>query len=143
MKQILAWIVGAAVLAPSFGHAQGAAWRGDAPRRMRLVQSADDEGVAASTTRSPAFPPHRYTYVASGVFLVGAIGLSWWANGQANRAESIASAREARRELQEARETAAGANLLYALAGVTLAYGVVLEFLPDDVADKADLTFHF
>ena len=88
-------------------------------------------------------PPKRYAYAGAGLFLIGGLGMSYWAQGQTLRAGSITSARDHQRILDNARTSAATANMLYAMAGLTLAYGVVLEFLPEPVAVKADLTFHF
>lgn len=129
MKRWVASVVVAAMFAPSAAFAQESK-KTDAP-------VADDPTVASR------FPPQRYAYAGAGVFLLGGLGLSYWAQGQALRAETVSSARDAQETLQSARQSAATANLLYAMAGLTLAYGLVLEFLPPQAADKADLTFHF
>lgn len=88
-------------------------------------------------------PSGRYAFAGGGLLLVGGVGMSYWAQGQSRRAGSITQARDHQRILDNARASAATANMLYALAGLTLAYGVVLEFLPEPVAEKADLTFRF
>lgn len=120
MKRHLTWVLAVTLLWPFGARAQD----DDAPVALHL-------------------PPQRYAYAGAGVFLLGGIGFSYWARGQAERAETIASAREASEQLREAKTSAATANVLYTLAGLTLAYGLVLELLPEQAADKADLTFHF
>lgn len=91
----------------------------------------------------PVLHGHRYAFVAGGILLVGAAGVGYLAQGEARRAQSLESARDSREALERARTTAATANLLYAVAGVTLVYGLVLELLPEPAADAASLTFHF
>lgn len=86
---------------------------------------------------------HRYAFVAGGVLLLGAAGVGYLAQGEARRAQSLESARDSQAALERARTTAATANVLYAVAGVTLVYGLVLELLPEPAADAASLTFHF
>lgn len=114
-----------------------------------LARAQDDEeteDAPAAETDAPVdlrIPPHRYTYAASGVLLLGGLGMTVIAHGEASRAELITSSELARSELRNARTSAATANLLYALAGLTLAYGLVLELLPEPARDTADLTFHF
>jgi hypothetical protein len=103
------------------------------------AQEDDDEDAPAQVR----IPPHRYTYAGAGLFLAGGLGMSYWAQGQALRAGSISTAREHARAMDAARQSAATANMLYVMAGVTLAYGLALEFLPRPVAEKATLTFQF
>lgn len=85
----------------------------------------------------------RYAYAAGGVLLLGGVGLGYFSRGEARRASSLESARESRAVLQRARTAAATANVMYGVAGLTLAYGLLLEFLPEPAADAASLTYHF
>lgn len=110
---------------------------------LARAQDEEDDAPLAEASVDARFPPHRYAYAGAGLFLAGGLGFSYWAQGEARRAEKLANARDAERNLQTARQSAATANMLYALAGLTLAYGLVLEFLPEQAAAKADLTFHF
>ena len=86
---------------------------------------------------------HRYAYVAGGVLLLGGVGFGFFSRGEARRAESLESARESRAALDRARTAAATSNVMYGVAGLTLAYGLLLEFLPEPAADAASLTYHF
>jgi hypothetical protein len=88
-------------------------------------------------------PPRRYGYVLGVV--IGGTGLvfAYQAQGEAKRAETITSAHEAQRAVANARASAALANVLYGLAGAALLLALVLEFIPEPLADKANLTFHF
>jgi hypothetical protein len=110
------------------------------------VRAEDDAPRANLEVDAPVesrIPPSRYAYAASGVLLLGGLGLGYWAQGQATRAESLTNARDATEALRASRQSAATANTLYVLAGLSLAYGLVLELLPENTADKADLNFEF
>ncbi len=98
---------------------------------------------APSRAPEPFIRGNRYAYVAGGVLLLGGVGFGYFSRGEAKRAESLQSAREASAALNRARTAASTANLMYGVAGVTLAYGLLLELLPDPAADAASLTFHF
>jgi hypothetical protein len=89
------------------------------------------------------FPPRRATYIIGGAFLVGGLAFAFSAQGEAKRSETITSAVEAQNALVNARASAATASVMYGLAAATLAYALMLEFLPEQVAEKASLTFHF
>jgi flagellar biosynthesis GTPase FlhF len=89
------------------------------------------------------FPPRRATYIIGGAFLVGGLAFAFSAQGEAKRTETITSAVEAQNALVNARASAATASVFYGLAAATLAYALMLEFLPEPVAEKASLTFHF
>ncbi|GEN11602.1 hypothetical protein SAMN05443572_10536 [Myxococcus fulvus] len=91
----------------------------------------------------PLLHGHRYAFVAGGVLAVGGLGLGFFAQGEAKRAQSLSSAREARSTLDRARSASTAANLMYAAAGAAVLYGLVLELLPDEAADTASLTYHF
>ena len=91
----------------------------------------------------PFIHGYRYSYVAGGVLLLGGVGFGYFARGEGKRAQSLESARESRIALDRARAAAATANLMYGVAGLTIAYGVLLEFLPEPAADAASLTYHF
>ena len=73
----------------------------------------------------------------------GASGFGYFSRGEARRAESLESARESSAALNRARTAAATSNVMYGVAGLTLAYGLLLEFLPEPAADAASLTYHF
>ncbi len=107
--------------------------------------AAEPPGVVDVPTRAPepALHGHRFAFVAGGLLMLGGAGLGYLAQGEARRAQSLESARESRAALERSRTTAATANVLYGVAGLTLAYGLLLEFLPKPAADAASLTFHF
>jgi hypothetical protein len=92
---------------------------------------------------SQKIPPRRYPYVL-GVAL-GAVGLvcAYQAQGEAKRAQTGTSAAEAQSAVSNAQAASSLANVLYGLAGVAILTALVLEFLPEPVAEKASLTFHF
>jgi len=91
----------------------------------------------------PFIRGHRYAYVAGGLLLLGGVGFGYFSRGEARRAESLESARESSAALNRARTAAATSNVMYGVAGLTLAYGLLLEFLPEPAADAASLTYHF
>lgn len=107
------------------------------------VARAGDAEAARPTVESSGFPKHRYAYVAGSVFLLAGLGAGYVAQGDAARAQSVSSAADARGAIADARFASSTGSLLYVLAGVTLAYGLLFEFLPRDVLDRATLTFHF
>jgi hypothetical protein len=122
--------------------------------RSRLVASALvltlGLPAAAEPPRAPDVPEraaglqgHRYAFVAGGLLLLGGMGFGYLAQGESNRARTLSSARESSAAYDRARANAATANVLYAVAGVTVVYGLVLELLPEPAAEKASLTFHF
>ncbi len=92
---------------------------------------------------SAGFPRHRYGYVIGGGFLVAGLAFAYSAQGEAKRAETIGTAREASQALENARASAATANVLYGVAAATLVVALLFEILPAPVAEKASLTFHF
>ncbi|XXF80894.1 hypothetical protein P2318_14370 [Myxococcaceae bacterium GXIMD 01537] len=98
---------------------------------------------APTRAPEPVLYGHRYAFVAGGLLLLGGVGAGYLARGEARRAETLESARESQQALDRARATSATANMLYAVAGVTLVYGLLLEFLPEPAADAASLTYHF
>ncbi|WP_240360715.1 hypothetical protein [Pyxidicoccus caerfyrddinensis] len=102
--------------------------------------AAVDAPVRAPT---PVLHGHRYAFVAGGVLALGGLGLGFFAQGEARRAQSLESAHDARVTLDRARTAAASANLLYATAGAAVLYGLVLELLPQPAAEAASLTYHF
>lgn len=112
---------------------------GDAPKDTSAGETLDAE---ASSPVS-AFPPRRYAYVAGGAFLIGGLAFAYAAQGEARRAQTIGSAVEAQNALGAARAAAATSSILYGLAGATVAYALLLELLPEPIASKASLTFHF
>lgn len=92
---------------------------------------------------SPGFRGHRVAFVAGGLVLLGGGAFGYLAHGESQRARTLSSARESGAAYDRARAHAATANVLYGVAGLTLAYGLVLELLPEPAAEKASLTFHF
>jgi outer membrane biosynthesis protein TonB len=109
------------------------------------ARSALPAGVLDAPTRAPEpfIHGHRYAYVAGGVLLLGGVGFGYFSRGEAKRAESLEKARDAQAALSRARTAAATSNLLYGVAGLTIAYGLLLEVLPEPAADAASLTYHF
>lgn len=110
---------------------------------LSSVARAAEPAPAAAVEVESSFPVHRYSLVGGGLFLLGGLGFGWVAQGTALRAQTLSGARDTQRALAEARAEAASANVLLGLAGLTLAYGLVLELLPPEIAEKATLTFHF
>jgi hypothetical protein len=87
--------------------------------------------------------PQRYTYVAGAAMLLAGLGAGYIAQGDTSRAQSAPAAPDARSAYQDAQLASSTANLLYCLAALTVAYGLVLELLPPSITEKATLTFHF
>lgn len=116
-----------------------------------LVLTLSVPAVAAEPTTldaparrdAPVLHGHRYAFVAGGVLALGGLGLGFFAQGEAKRAQSLESARDARATLDRARTAAATANLLYITAGAAVLYGLALELLPPRAADAASLTYRF
>jgi hypothetical protein len=98
---------------------------------------------APTRAPEPLLRGHRYAYAAGGLLLLGGVGFGYFSRGEARRAESLEPARESRAALNRARTAAATSNVMYGVAGLTLAYGLLLEFLPEPAADAASLTYHF
>jgi hypothetical protein len=114
------------------------------PASSPAPAAAQPPGVDAPVrTSAPFLRGHRYAFAAGGVLLLGGIGTGFFARGEARRANSLESAREASSALHRARTASATANVMYGVAGLTLAYGLVLELLPEPAADAASLTYHF
>jgi preprotein translocase subunit SecG len=107
------------------------------------AEEEDVEAPAATPTFLTTFPPHRYTYIAGGAFIVGGLAFAFAAQGEAKRSDTITSAVESQNALNNARASAAMSSVFWALAASTLIYAFVLEFLPEKVAEKASLTLHF
>lgn len=105
--------------------------------KPELEQKSDDPGPRTTFSR------HRYGYVLGGAFLVGGLAFAYSAQGEGKRAETIGTAREAFQALENARASAATANVLYGVAAVTLAVTLIFELLPPRIAERASLTFHF
>jgi hypothetical protein len=105
--------------------------------------AAEPSRAADAPARAAGLHGHRYAFVAGGVLLLGGVGFGYLAQGESHRARTLSSARESGAALDRARANAATSNLLYAMAGVTVVYGLVLELLPEPTAEKASLTFRF
>ena len=108
--------------------------RNDAPR----IPAARAE---AERQDAPAY--HRYAFLGAGALAAGGVVFGFIAHGQQERAKTLSSAAEAAKTREDARQSAATANVLYALAGATLVYALVLEFLPKPAAEKASLAVRF
>jgi archaellum component FlaD/FlaE len=106
-------------------------------------EEAEDEKPVEVPAFLTSFPPRRATYIIGGAFLVGGLAFAFSAQGEAKRTETITSAVEAQNALVNARASAATASVFYGLAVATFAYAIMLEFLPEPLAEKASLTFHF
>jgi hypothetical protein len=120
--------------------------------KVTPAPAADDEEDDSDFEENPSkwvealsksVPPRRYAYVIGAI--IGGTGLvfAYQAQGEAKRAETITSALEAQRAVNNARASAALANVLYGLAAAAVLLAVLLEFIPEPVAEKAALTFHF
>lgn len=113
----------------------------------KVVEEAEEEEADEEPAKTPtflvSFPPHRYTYIAGGAFIVGGLAFAFAAQGEAKRSDTITSAVESQTALNNARASAAMSSVFWALAASTLVYAFILEFLPEQVAEKATLTFHF
>jgi zinc transporter ZupT len=105
-----------------------------------LSKAAEAEPGAA---RTDAPVDHRYAFVAAGALGLAGVVFGFVAQGQQQRSQTLSSAAESARALSDARQAADTANLLYALAGASLVYAVLLEVLPESTAEKASLKFHF
>ncbi len=110
---------------------------------VRAEDNAPRANLEVDAPIESRLPPTRYAYAASGVLLLGGLGLGYWAQGEATRAHSLTNAGDAAAAMRTARQSAATSNAMYVLAGLSLAYGLVLEFLPKTTAEKADLSFEF
>jgi len=99
-------------------------------------------GELASTTAIER-PHGRWAFVGAGVLLAGGLGMGFYAQGEAKRATTLGSAREAKKVSDGAQAWATTANLTYGLAGAALIYGLLLELLPPTQAEKISLNFNF
>lgn len=115
--------------------------KGTADDKERPEIAKDDEEEEEAPKQG--FPRHRYGYVLGGGFFVAGLAFAYSAQGEGKRAETIGTAREASIALDNARASAATANVIYGVAVVTLAVTLIFELLPRRVAERASLTFHF
>jgi hypothetical protein len=111
-----------------------------APQSPGTVPALD---APAREPESSFIRGHRYAYIAGGGLLLAGVGFGYFSQGEAKRAQSLESARESQAALRRSRTAAATANLMYGVAGLTIAYGLLLELLPEPAADAASLTYHF
>lgn len=114
--------------------------KADDDARPEVTKDDDDEEEPAPKA---GFPRHRYGYVLGGGFFVAGLAFAYSAQGEGKRAETIGTAREASQALENARASAATANVIYGVAAVTLAITLAFELLPRSIAERASLTFHF
>jgi hypothetical protein len=97
----------------------------------------------ADDPKPDLFPAHRLGYVAGGALALTGAAFGLVARSEASRASTVTSARESTEALRLARDHAATANLCFAMAGVTVVYALVVEFLPRPAADATSLAFRF
>ncbi len=105
--------------------------------RSQILTILDDDKPLSGFAR------HRYGYIIGAGFLVTGLAFAYSSQGEAKRAETIGTAREAAQALENARASAATANVAYGMAIAALAVTLLFEILPEPVAEKASLTFHF
>jgi len=108
-----------------------------------LVARAAEPSAEASSKSAEKSEHRHYAFLAGGALLIGGAAFGFVAHGQAERARTLDKARESSRGLDDAKQSAATANMLYAAAGAVMIYAVLLELLPEATAEKASLTFHF
>ncbi len=116
---------------------------GDRSKSSPPASAEKAKVIAEKPKEREASNYHRYAFLGAGALGAGGLVFSFIAHGQQERAKTLSSAGESARTIEDARQSAATANVLYALAGVTLVYALVLELLPRPDAEKASLTFHF
>jgi zinc transporter ZupT len=109
-----------------------------------LLAQASEPSAGAKVKRPRTSEEHRhYAFLGGGALLLGGVAFGFVAHGQAERARTLDQARESSKALDDARRSAATANMLYAAAGAVMIYAVLLELLPPSTAEKASLTFRF
>src|SRR5262245_4897880 len=108
-----------------------------------LVARAAETSTETSSKPVEKSGHRHYAFFAGGALLVGGTVFGFVAHGQSERAKTLDRAAEASKGLDDAKQSAATANMLYAAAGVVMIYAVLLELLPEATAEKASLTFHF
>ncbi|MFL5319570.1 MAG: hypothetical protein ACJ790_07920 [Myxococcaceae bacterium] len=107
------------------------------------TQATTESTLPSAEALAAKLSPQRFIFVgAAGALVLGA-AMDYWAQGQSIAASKFSSARESRSQLQAAQATADAANVMYGLAAAAVIYGIALELLPEPVAQKASLTFHF
>jgi hypothetical protein len=150
-SRLTAFVLALTLALPAAAEPQAPAADSAATSASRLTPDSGPgtTSLQAPVLDAPAREPepfirgHRYAYIASGGLLLAGVGFGYFSRGEAKRAQSLESARESQAALGRARTAAATANLMYGVAGLTLAYGLVLELLPEPAAEAASLTYHF
>ncbi len=152
-RQLTVFVLTLTLALPAAAEAQAPATGPVATSASKLTPDSESGAASAQVTApaldAPAREPepflrgHRYAYVASGGLLLAGVGFGYFSRGEAKRAQSLESARESQTALERSRAAAATANVMYGVAGLTLAYGLLLELLPEPAADAASLTYHF
>jgi hypothetical protein len=109
---------------------------------------SDTEEAAPSkkflNTLTPATgQEHRYLFVGAVISASIGFGLTYWAQGEVRRANSLNLAVDSRRTYQTAQATISGANVLFAVAGAFAVYGLLAELLPRDSGADGSLTLNF
>lgn len=108
-----------------------------------LLAQASEPSAGAKVKRPQTSEHRHYAFLGGGALLLGGAAFGFVAHGQAERARTLDQARESSKALDDARRSAATANVLYAAAGAVMIYAVLLELLPPSTAEKASLTFRF
>ena len=152
-SRLTAFVLAMTLALPAAAEPQAPAPASAATPASKLTPDSES-GAAPAQAQAPALDAparqpesfirgHRYAYIAGGGILLAGVGFGYFSRGEAKRAQSLESARESRTALERARTAAATANVMYGVAGLTLAYGLLLELLPEPAADAASLTYHF
>ncbi len=125
------------------------------PKEESKVQVVEEPEDAPTPTSWPArcrrarctartgFGAHRYAYIGGAVVLATGLVFAYYAQGEAKRAETVGSAQETASALSNARGASAAANVMYLAASALVAYALLVEVLPQKLADRVSLTFHF
>lgn len=98
---------------------------------------------SSADTAAKYLPPRRYSYILGAVLIAAGASFGFIAQGDAKRAETLSGAAEAVEAQRAAQASAGVANVLYGLGAAAVLYAVVLELLPEPLAEKASLTFRF
>ncbi len=116
---------------------------------VEVPEDAPDADEPASALPTPeviartGFGAHRYAYIGGAVVLATGLVFAYYAQGEAKRAETVGSAQETASALSNARGASAAANVMYLAASALVAYALLVEVLPQKLADRVSLTFHF
>ncbi len=116
---------------------------------VEVPDDAPDPNEPSSALPTPeviartGFGAHRYAYIGGAVVAATGLVLAYYAQGEAKRAQTVGSAQETRNALSNATSAAGAANVMYAAGAALVAYALLIEVLPQRLADKVSFTFHF